>query len=1222
MEFSASKGKKPVRAPRSGKHSQPSTSGQSASHSETAAGPQPSTSGQSASHSETAAGPQPSTSGQSASHSATATRNQCLLPEELRKALPAQDRQWISRALFHPGPRGKPELDPLKVDRMWYSPPEASLSHPKMPCPDRYFAHRLCLWFPRRLWGCRLICPHPDCNQQDLTSAGLYNKTVRQVLDVDSYYLLMAEYLECRQCSRKVPSWHESLLAQLDLGHRSRFPAVLTYRYAADKRVVRLLRQRGLGNGPMQIWKGLREQHSEAWLETSLMYLTDVEAFVKASARGLISPVQPEAPPNAVEQLPSFSWLQTVYVKDVLQRLDDVKASITSTFGHMLKLDSTKKIVKKLAGHARNTAARHTNVGNEHGQVLMSVVTAQEGEGLQAMADGLMQRYRQAAVQPPQVLYVDRDCCSQVPGRTGKAGRMFASWSALHVRLDIWHFMRRLACGVNTESHPLYAPFMGAMSVAIFTWDEEDFDALKAAKRSQLQEQGVVEPSDGDIRRSITKQELALHCRRATRGTEETTLLLNSLIDLYTQPHATDTLGVPLLDAARAWQTWEEQKRHVKCIQDPEGVSLYQETSPLRKGGHVLKTYRCARGSTSLESFHLHLNRFIPGNSASDLHYQVYLLDGLKRWNQDRAQAATGNGRDPLTYSGLLCHGVNTQYQRVFGQPIIAGFSRPHKYTGELIGMEYLYSQQPGSELYSIPESEELEADTDGGESGADEGFQEADPEDLIADRPDQVVECDQVLRDLQQGLLDTHPAQPHKNRPSKTLLSGQLDNPQGQVKREVTGSSTATATAVPSCSSVLQASSSSASQAQSPEEDTSVEGLECDCLPGHDLARQLASYVVSLRDHCTITDGQAAQLVRLFNQLLDYDKRPTVFPPRHRLSLGKGRFGRSKATTAAGVDSSRRCFLGTGSGPAQSPSVNRYSEAIVIQLLDVFPDSVMISGKRVDRFALVLNSFNRMQLSVCDNPIVRANTTLQLPLINMATLRAWFKMRVTCLERQGLQMHLQMPVPAAPSKDFPLARKQPATLDEGQGDIRHEFKMPQNTAGTGKVRRKRAAVKIQAAVPIAPSPSTSIPLLCLPSAQPGSAPIIFTLPQQMHATLERPAAPPPPQPSTAGTSSMPAPSTSQPQAVCRKVSRTTAWRQLKRQQLEEELGVSMPKSRRKESTVCGQCQCPREPQTHGQYYGVWWCRAVSPLSFAQWKDQQKQSRNIRKEMKSETPPP
>ncbi|KAL8581629.1 hypothetical protein ACOMHN_049185 [Nucella lapillus] len=64
-----------------------------------------------------------------------------------------------------------------------------------------------------------------------------------------------------------------------------------------------------------------------------------------------------------------------------------------------------------------------------------------------------------------------------------------------------------------------------------------------------------------------------------------------------------------------------------------------------------------------------------------------------------------------------------------------------------------------------------------------------------------------------------------------------------------------------------------------------------------------------------------------LYNQLQDY-KQPTVFPSKHRPSLGKGRFGRSKAATAAGVDSFRRCFLGTGSGPAQSPSVNRYSEA------------------------------------------------------------------------------------------------------------------------------------------------------------------------------------------------------------------------------------------------------------------------------------------------------
>ena len=40
---------------------------------------------------------------------------------------------------------------------------------------------------------------------------------------------------------------------------------------------------------------------------------------------------------------------------------------------------------------------------------------------------------------------------------------------------------------------------------------------------------------------------------------------------------------------------------------------LYTETGHVVKGGVQLKTYRCARGSSSLESFHAHLKNFIPG---------------------------------------------------------------------------------------------------------------------------------------------------------------------------------------------------------------------------------------------------------------------------------------------------------------------------------------------------------------------------------------------------------------------------------------------------------------------------------------------------------------------------------------------------------------------------------------------------------------------------------
>lgn len=72
-------------------------------------------------------------------------------------------------------------------------------------------------------------------------------------------------------------------------------------------------------------------------------------------------------------------------------------------------MDSTKKIVKKLAGHSTGTAAWATNVANERGQILVSLLTASEGVGLQPMAASLMKRYLDAGVPPPKVLYVDCD---------------------------------------------------------------------------------------------------------------------------------------------------------------------------------------------------------------------------------------------------------------------------------------------------------------------------------------------------------------------------------------------------------------------------------------------------------------------------------------------------------------------------------------------------------------------------------------------------------------------------------------------------------------------------------------------------------------------------------------------------------------------------------------------------------------------------------------------
>jgi hypothetical protein len=51
---------------------------------------------------------------------------------------------------------------------------------------------------------------------------------------------------------------------------------------------------------------------------------------------------------------------------------------------------------------------------------------------------------------------------------------MLASWPDTTIRLDIWHFMRRIATGVNTDSHQLYGVFMSRLSGCIFMWSDED----------------------------------------------------------------------------------------------------------------------------------------------------------------------------------------------------------------------------------------------------------------------------------------------------------------------------------------------------------------------------------------------------------------------------------------------------------------------------------------------------------------------------------------------------------------------------------------------------------------------------------------------------------------------------------------------------------------------------------------------------------------------------
>ena len=191
-----------------------------------------------------------------------------------------------------------------------------------------------------------------------------------------------------------------------------------------------------------------------------------------------------------------------------------------------------------------DTASWATSIGNERGEVVHSILTTSEGTpALKKRADGLMERYRRGGQQPPLLLYTDCDCCSKEG--PSKYQALFPAWGGLQVRLDIWHFMRRLAGGVTSESHPLYGLFMSRLSSSFYEWDAGDFEHLMEAKKAELMKAGIPNPREAAVKKAMSKDELARHCWRRTRGVMNTVTAIKAL--LLSLSSEKDTLGVPLL---------------------------------------------------------------------------------------------------------------------------------------------------------------------------------------------------------------------------------------------------------------------------------------------------------------------------------------------------------------------------------------------------------------------------------------------------------------------------------------------------------------------------------------------------------------------------------------------------------------------------------------------------------------------------------------------------
>jgi len=108
--------------------------------------------------------------------------------------------------------------------------------------------------------------------------------------------------------------------------------------------VVRLLRERTLGNSSTKLHNQLQEQHSEVHLQRTLQFLQAREPFHRQAKKGLFQLPTEAKEISPMPPVPKAPWLLAVYVRDVMSRLDESKAKLTSVFGAILKMDSTKKV--------------------------------------------------------------------------------------------------------------------------------------------------------------------------------------------------------------------------------------------------------------------------------------------------------------------------------------------------------------------------------------------------------------------------------------------------------------------------------------------------------------------------------------------------------------------------------------------------------------------------------------------------------------------------------------------------------------------------------------------------------------------------------------------------------------------------------------------------------------------------------------------------------------
>ncbi|XP_014834813.1 PREDICTED: uncharacterized protein LOC106912504 isoform X2 [Poecilia mexicana] len=289
----------------------------------------------------------------------------------------------------------------------------------------------------------------------------------------------------------------------------------------------------------------------------------------------------------------------------------------------------------------------------------------------------------------------------------------------------------------------------------------------------------------------------------------------------------------------------------------------------------------------------------------------MYLLQALMRWNQDQTRVAAGEGSTMgMNSTELKKQKLNQLRQHLLGETL-PETTKPLLYTGELMGINYLYSQT-GRKLRGFPDDPE-------------------EPDCSEIKLPDEVMsEEDWPLnvlhKDVDEGFDELEPVQ------------------------EAPG---------------LQ-----------------EEAVGPDVAPGYQHVVRLAHRLITFARKGYITNVEVKEIIHLWMNLSEDDKRPVACPSKEKDSPTRGR-GRRPAAS---------CVTGTDGTMSLLPDASRLVEAIFKELSILHPTLQRIMGVVIYRWSLVLRHYNSIRNVVMSHPTLRSRTTLNLFAINQVTAAQWHK--------------------------------------------------------------------------------------------------------------------------------------------------------------------------------------------------------------------------------------